>query len=154
MVRSAPRPRQDSHFEWSDKTEDNFNNWAKNCTGREHEPECAPEEKAQQWSAAHPRPRTGRLRHEFQPKIHGFSTLFYTSEGSPAPKALQEGGRPAPQGGLLCSRVGLRMDIFVSVKWLFWASDALKQTSDHLRPPRRFAIPRPDTSKPPSVFGW
>jgi hypothetical protein len=40
---------QDSHYEWSDKTEDNFNNWAKNCTGREHEPECAPEERQQQW---------------------------------------------------------------------------------------------------------
>ena len=42
---------QDSHYEWSDKTEDNFNNWAKNCTGREHEPECAPEERQQQWCA-------------------------------------------------------------------------------------------------------
>ena len=40
---------QDQNWDWTDKTEDNFNNFAKNCTGREHEPECAPEEKAQQW---------------------------------------------------------------------------------------------------------
>jgi len=36
-------------FQWSDSTQDDFQNLAKNCTGREHEPDCQPEEKAQQW---------------------------------------------------------------------------------------------------------
>jgi len=40
---------QDTHFQWSDNTNDDFSNFAKNCTGREHEPDCKPEEKAQQW---------------------------------------------------------------------------------------------------------
>eukprot|EP00929_Paragymnodinium_shiwhaense_P025648 TRINITY_DN15453_c0_g1_i2.p1 TRINITY_DN15453_c0_g1~~TRINITY_DN15453_c0_g1_i2.p1 ORF type:complete len:345 (+),score=79.13 TRINITY_DN15453_c0_g1_i2:69-1103(+) len=40
---------QDTHYTWSDNTQDDFTNFAKNCTGREHEPDCKPEEKAQQW---------------------------------------------------------------------------------------------------------
>eukprot|EP00931_Biecheleriopsis_adriatica_P004123 TRINITY_DN105838_c0_g1_i1.p1 TRINITY_DN105838_c0_g1~~TRINITY_DN105838_c0_g1_i1.p1 ORF type:complete len:301 (+),score=58.72 TRINITY_DN105838_c0_g1_i1:62-964(+) len=40
---------QDTHYKWSDNTQDDFSNFAKNCTGREHEPDCKPEEKAQQW---------------------------------------------------------------------------------------------------------
>lgn len=40
---------QDTHFQWSDNTQDDFTNFAKNCTGREHEPDCKPEERAQQW---------------------------------------------------------------------------------------------------------
>jgi hypothetical protein len=40
---------QDTHYKWSDNTKDDFTNWAKNCTGREHEPDCKPEEKAKQW---------------------------------------------------------------------------------------------------------
>lgn len=40
---------QDTHYKWSDNTQDDFSNFAKNCTGREHEPDCKPEEKKQQW---------------------------------------------------------------------------------------------------------
>lgn len=40
---------QDTHYKWSDNTQDDFSNFAKNCTGREHEPDCKPEEKRQQW---------------------------------------------------------------------------------------------------------
>jgi len=40
---------QDTHYKWSDNTQDDFTNFAKNCTGREHEPDCKPEEKKQQW---------------------------------------------------------------------------------------------------------
>eukprot|EP00971_Amphidinium_carterae_P336808 6473361-Amphidinium_carterae.1 len=29
--------------------QDDFQNLAKNCTGREHEPDCKPEERASQW---------------------------------------------------------------------------------------------------------
>uniref|UniRef100_A0A7R9ZVV6 C-type lectin domain-containing protein n=2 Tax=Pyrodinium bahamense TaxID=73915 RepID=A0A7R9ZVV6_9DINO len=40
---------QDTHYKWSDSTQDDFSNFAKNCTGREHEPDCKPEERQQQW---------------------------------------------------------------------------------------------------------
>eukprot|EP00933_Yihiella_yeosuensis_P076423 TRINITY_DN8616_c1_g1_i1.p1 TRINITY_DN8616_c1_g1~~TRINITY_DN8616_c1_g1_i1.p1 ORF type:complete len:307 (+),score=56.79 TRINITY_DN8616_c1_g1_i1:46-966(+) len=40
---------QDTHYKWSDDTQDDFSNFAKNCTGREHEPDCKPEERQQQW---------------------------------------------------------------------------------------------------------
>jgi len=40
---------QDTHYQWSDSTQDDFSNHAKNCTGRETEPDCKPEERAQQW---------------------------------------------------------------------------------------------------------
>jgi hypothetical protein len=40
---------QDTHYQWSDSTQDDFSNHAKNCTGREEEPDCKPEERAQQW---------------------------------------------------------------------------------------------------------
>lgn len=40
---------QDTHYQWSDNTQDDFTNFAKNCTGREHEPDCRPEERQQQW---------------------------------------------------------------------------------------------------------
>lgn len=40
---------QDTHYQWSDNTQDDFTNFAKNCTGREHEPDCAPKERQQQW---------------------------------------------------------------------------------------------------------
>lgn len=40
---------QDTHYQWSDNTQDDFSNFAKNCTGREHEPDCKPEERQQQW---------------------------------------------------------------------------------------------------------
>jgi hypothetical protein len=40
---------QDTHYQWSDSTQDDFTNMAKNCTGREDEPDCKPEERAQQW---------------------------------------------------------------------------------------------------------
>lgn len=40
---------QDKQFEWTDETKDDFQNFAKNCTGREHEPDCKPEERVQQW---------------------------------------------------------------------------------------------------------
>mmetsp|Transcript_13199 Transcript_13199/g.29717 ORF Transcript_13199/g.29717 Transcript_13199/m.29717 type:complete len:438 (-) Transcript_13199:85-1398(-) len=36
-------------FQWSDSSQDDFQNLAKNCTGREHEPDCKPEERASQW---------------------------------------------------------------------------------------------------------
>mmetsp|Transcript_115878 Transcript_115878/g.322641 ORF Transcript_115878/g.322641 Transcript_115878/m.322641 type:complete len:314 (-) Transcript_115878:94-1035(-) len=40
---------KDTHYEWSDSTQDDFTNFAKNCTGRESEPDCKPEEVQQQW---------------------------------------------------------------------------------------------------------
>jgi hypothetical protein len=40
---------QDTHYQWSDNTQDDFSNHAKNCTGRETEPDCQPEERKQQW---------------------------------------------------------------------------------------------------------
>jgi len=40
---------QDTHYQWSDNTQDDFSNFAKNCTGREDEPDCKPEERQQQW---------------------------------------------------------------------------------------------------------
>jgi len=40
---------KDTHYEWSDNTQDDFTNFAKNCTGREHEPDCKQEEVQQQW---------------------------------------------------------------------------------------------------------
>jgi len=40
---------QDTHYKWSDSTQDDFSNFAKNCTGREHEPDCKPEDRQQQW---------------------------------------------------------------------------------------------------------
>merc|ERR1719215_1948081 len=40
---------KDTHYKWSDNTQDDFTNFAKNCTGREHESDCKPEEVQQQW---------------------------------------------------------------------------------------------------------
>lgn len=40
---------KDTHYEWSDSTQNDFSNMAKNCTGRETEPDCTPESKSQQW---------------------------------------------------------------------------------------------------------
>lgn len=40
---------RDTHFQWSDSTQDDFTNLAKNCTGRETEPDCKTEERQQQW---------------------------------------------------------------------------------------------------------
>mmetsp|Transcript_29705 Transcript_29705/g.78845 ORF Transcript_29705/g.78845 Transcript_29705/m.78845 type:complete len:287 (-) Transcript_29705:53-913(-) len=40
---------EDTHYQWSDSTQDDFSNFAKNCTGREDEPDCQPEEQQQQW---------------------------------------------------------------------------------------------------------
>lgn len=40
---------QDTHYQWSDSTQDDFTNMAKNCTGREADPDCQPEERKQQW---------------------------------------------------------------------------------------------------------
>jgi hypothetical protein len=40
---------QDTHYKWSDDSQDDFTNLAKNCTGREEEPDCKPQERAQQW---------------------------------------------------------------------------------------------------------
>lgn len=40
---------QDEEYQWSDNSKTDFENMAKNCTGREHEPDCAPMETAQQW---------------------------------------------------------------------------------------------------------
>lgn len=40
---------KDTHFQWSDNTQDDFSNFAKNCTGREEEPDCKVEERKQQW---------------------------------------------------------------------------------------------------------
>ncbi|CAD7962904.1 unnamed protein product [Amoebophrya sp. A120] len=40
---------QDQEHKWSDNTPANYENMAKNCTGRETEPDCAPQETAQQW---------------------------------------------------------------------------------------------------------
>lgn len=40
---------QDTHYQWSDSTQDDFTNFAKNCTGREMDEDCKPEERKQQW---------------------------------------------------------------------------------------------------------
>jgi hypothetical protein len=40
---------QDTHYKWSDSTQDDFSNFAKNCSGRESDPDCQPEETKQQW---------------------------------------------------------------------------------------------------------
>lgn len=40
---------QDTHYQWSDSTQDDFSNHAKNCTGRENDTDCQPEERKQQW---------------------------------------------------------------------------------------------------------
>eukprot|EP00930_Biecheleria_cincta_P083474 TRINITY_DN73035_c0_g1_i1.p1 TRINITY_DN73035_c0_g1~~TRINITY_DN73035_c0_g1_i1.p1 ORF type:complete len:319 (-),score=61.89 TRINITY_DN73035_c0_g1_i1:233-1189(-) len=40
---------KDTHYQWSDNTQDDFTNFAKNCSGREHEPDCQREEVQQQW---------------------------------------------------------------------------------------------------------
>lgn len=40
---------QDTHYSWSDSTQDDFTNFAKNCTGREMDEDCKPEERKQQW---------------------------------------------------------------------------------------------------------
>jgi len=40
---------QDTHYQWSDSTQDDFTNLAKNCTGRENDTDCQPEERKQQW---------------------------------------------------------------------------------------------------------
>merc|ERR1712137_571978 len=34
---------------WSDNSQDDFTNFAKNCTGREKDPDCQKEDVAQQW---------------------------------------------------------------------------------------------------------
>lgn len=41
--------QEEEKHKWSDDTKDDFANMAKNCTGREHEPDCKPEEKKSQW---------------------------------------------------------------------------------------------------------
>jgi len=40
---------QDTHYQWSDNTDNDFSNIAKNCTATPDDPECAPKETAQQW---------------------------------------------------------------------------------------------------------
>jgi len=40
---------KDTHYQWSDSTQDDFSNLAKNCTGREGEADCTRESAAQQW---------------------------------------------------------------------------------------------------------
>eukprot|EP00933_Yihiella_yeosuensis_P030575 TRINITY_DN24202_c0_g1_i1.p1 TRINITY_DN24202_c0_g1~~TRINITY_DN24202_c0_g1_i1.p1 ORF type:complete len:308 (-),score=44.37 TRINITY_DN24202_c0_g1_i1:86-1009(-) len=40
---------QDTHYQWSDSSQDDFSNFAKNCSGRENEPDCKKEDVAQQW---------------------------------------------------------------------------------------------------------
>ena len=56
---------QDTHFEWTDKTEDNFNNWAKKCTKKEEKlPMCSAEERRQQWSLRRFMSRKGALAEE------------------------------------------------------------------------------------------
>ena len=85
--------------------------------------------------------------------FHGFSTLFNTSEGSPAPKALQEGGRPAPPGALLCSGLGLRCVFLLAWTGFFERLTPSSKLVTILRPPRHFANARPDISKPFSVNG-
>lgn len=45
-IRKKEEPK---NWQWTDTTEHDFSNWSRNCTGREHEPDCAPEQKAQQW---------------------------------------------------------------------------------------------------------
>jgi hypothetical protein len=39
----------DTHYQWSDNTHDDFSNFAKNYTGREHELDCKREEIQQEW---------------------------------------------------------------------------------------------------------
>jgi len=40
---------KDTHYQWSDSSQDDFTNFAKNCTGREKDPDCQKEDVAQQW---------------------------------------------------------------------------------------------------------
>lgn len=40
---------QDEEYKWSDNTKSDYENRETNCTGRELEPDCQPQEKAQQW---------------------------------------------------------------------------------------------------------
>ena len=40
---------QDTHYQWTDNTDNDFTNLAKNCTETPDDPECAPQETAQQW---------------------------------------------------------------------------------------------------------
>lgn len=40
---------QDEQYQWTDNTPANFENHANDCTGREHEPDCQPEQVAQKW---------------------------------------------------------------------------------------------------------
>lgn len=40
---------QDEEMKWTDNTKTDFENMSKNCTGREMDDDCKPEEKAQQW---------------------------------------------------------------------------------------------------------
>ena len=37
------------NFTWTDNTQNDYNNWSTDCTGREDHPDCAPEAKQQQW---------------------------------------------------------------------------------------------------------
>lgn len=40
---------QDEKHEWSDNSRTDYENMSKDCTGREHEPDCSPKEQAQKW---------------------------------------------------------------------------------------------------------
>jgi len=40
---------QDEEMKWTDNSKTDFENMSKNCTGREMDDDCKPEEKAQQW---------------------------------------------------------------------------------------------------------
>lgn len=40
---------QDQEYKWTDSSKSDYENRAKNCTGRESEPDCQPKEQAQQW---------------------------------------------------------------------------------------------------------
>jgi len=40
---------QDEKHEWTDNSKSDYENRAKDCTGRENDTDCRPEEKAQQW---------------------------------------------------------------------------------------------------------
>jgi hypothetical protein len=40
---------QDEEMKWTDNSKTDFENMSKNCTGRENDTDCQPEEKAQQW---------------------------------------------------------------------------------------------------------
>lgn len=99
---------QDTHFQWSDNTQDDFTNFAKNCTGREEEPDCKPEEKAQQWYDWR-----GDDRGTFVCKRNALipisvlknvtsRTLVQKAWGILLPALLAAG--PALQGGLLSSK--------------------------------------------------